>query len=159
MEGRLGPPECCSLASAPGRPPRVGPDEFGAGCPDPSVASICSAAGESLRTKIVTAIRQADALVPLWSAASSQAEWVCQEIGIATDANRLIIPGLLSPEAGLPSFLADTKYLSACGDLQTALAQLAELVAGHVRTKASNEQAKTFAVLAAFVALLFIVRE
>ena len=131
MEGRLGPPECCSLASAPGRPPRVGPDEFGAGCPDPSVASICSAAGE----------------------------WVCQEIGIATDANRLIIPGLLSPEAGLPSFLADTKYLSACGDLQTALAQLAELVAGHVRTKASNEQAKTFAVLAAFVALLFIVRE
>ena len=126
---------------------------------EPFVAEHDIAPGESLRESILTAIRQADAFVLLWSTASSQADWVRHEVGIATGAGRLIIPVLLSPEARLPSFLSDTKYLSACGNLQKGLAQLSELVAGHARSKASNEQAKAFAVLAALVALLFVARE
>ena len=126
---------------------------------EPFVAEHDIAPGESLRTSIITAIERADAFVLLWSGASSRAEWVRQEVGIATGMNRLIIPVLLSPEARLPSFLADTKYLSLCSDLQKGLAQLSGLVAGHVRTKASDQQAKAFTVLAAFVALLFVARE
>lgn len=67
--------------------------------------------GTALSPAIITAIKQCDLFVLLWSQNSKESEWVPQEIGIAKSDNKQIIPVVLQTGMKLPGFISDLKYL------------------------------------------------
>lgn len=61
------------------------------------VAEYSVAPGTPLSPAIVTAIKQCNLFILLWSHNSRTSEWVPQEIGIAKGRNKQIIPVVLQP--------------------------------------------------------------
>lgn len=110
--------------------------------------------GESLKTKIISAIKSCDVFLLLCSKSSKESEWVQQEVGIATAEGKAIIPIFLEPDLQLPGFLnKDIKYLSAHDDPEKAWALLKRNVFERAQKKHKTEG---LVWLALGVAILFL---
>lgn len=67
-------------------------------------------AGSSLSREITDRIRSCDLFLLLWSGHSGQSSYVANEIFVAKEHNREIIPIILQPYP-LPSILGDIKFM------------------------------------------------
>lgn len=74
--------------------------------------------GERLGTRIQNAIGNSNLFLLLWSKNSKESEWVSQEIGIAKQADKDILPVLLDNDLTVPGFISDLKYISAHENLE-----------------------------------------
>ena len=85
---------------------------------------------------MIQAIRSCDLFILLWSHSSRASDWVQQEIGIATHAEKTIIPVVLQQGLELPAFISNRKYLVAYQNPEYALAWLR----AHVIERAENQR-------------------
>lgn len=77
--------------------------------------------GERLTKKIQNAIENSHLFLLLWSKNSKESEWVSQEIGIAKQANKDILPILLDKNLKSPGFIGDLKYISGHKNLEETI--------------------------------------
>jgi hypothetical protein len=68
--------------------------------------------GTPLSPAIITAIKQCDLFILLWSVNSKESEWVPQEIGIASSDNKQIIPVVLQSGLSLPGLFGTLNILT-----------------------------------------------
>lgn len=88
------------------------------------VAEYSVAPGQSLPAEIITAIKDCNLLILLWSKNSKESEWVPQEIGIATSEKKPILPVVLHQNISLPGFISNLKYLPLYKNPDSALSWL-----------------------------------
>lgn len=84
--------------------------------------------GEVLDRKIERAIKNSHLFILFWSKNSRNSEWVGQEIGIAKQAEKDILPIILDKGLTAPGFISDLKYISAHNDLDKTIKQIHEEV-------------------------------
>jgi hypothetical protein len=89
------------------------------------------APGEGLTDRIVQEIKACRLFVLLWSSHSRGSEWVQREVGMARQAEKIVVPVKLDAEAELPGFLQDIKYVPAFRGLESALESLQNAMAAH----------------------------
>jgi hypothetical protein len=110
------------------------------------VAEYDVAPGTALSPAIITAIKQCDIFILLWSAHSKASEWVPQEIGIAKSDNKQIIPVVLHSGLTLPGFISDLKYLDVQKDPQSAFTWLRDNVYARATEKQKQENLAWLAI-------------
>lgn len=88
------------------------------------VAEYSVAPGKSLPAEIITAIKNCNLFILLWSTNSKESEWVPQEIGIAASDKKPILPIVLHPDISLPGFIKELKYLPVYKNPEGALSWL-----------------------------------
>lgn len=110
--------------------------------------------GQPLADSIKEGIRQSDLFVLLWSRHSEASDWVPQEIGIAKDADKPIIPVVLEEDVNPPAFVRDLKYLPAYRDPGEALSWLRQNVLARA-SKKQRERGMALMGLGALVVWLF----
>ncbi len=110
------------------------------------VAEYSVAPGTPLSSAIITAIKQSNLFILLWSQNSRASEWVPQEIGIAKSENKQIIPVVLQPNLPLPGFISDLKYLDVPKDPQGAFTWLRDNVHSQATEKQNQENAAWLAI-------------
>jgi hypothetical protein len=118
------------------------------------VAEYSVAPGTSLSPTIVSAIKQCNLFILLWSHNSRASEWVPQEIGIAKSENKQIIPVVLHPGLPLPGFISDLKYLDVPKNPQGAFTWLRDNVLAQATEKQKQESAAWLAIGGALLWLL-----
>ena len=125
---------------------------------DPSVevfvAEYSVLPGDKLNDKIKKAIRACDHFVLLWSKNSKASEWVSQEIAIAHENDKDILPIVLDEGLHLPGFINDLKYLPAYTGL-TASMQWAQKHLISSARKSENEKGLIILGLIAGAIVLF----
>lgn len=94
--------------------------------------------GQPLATDIVSAIRNCDLFLLLWSSNARGSEWVPQEIGIAKGTGKPIMPVVLHPGLELPGFIRDLKYVPLDKDPQSAVNWLHSHVVQQIDAKNRN---------------------
>ena len=99
-------------------------------------------AGESLTQEIKNAIGRCDFFILLWSRNAKDSNWVTQEIGIALQLNKLILPLLLEENLELPGFIKDLKYIDVPKNRQLAFEQAQDRVLGVYAKKMEVEKQK-----------------
>ncbi len=110
------------------------------------VAEYSVTAGTPLAPTIITAIKECDLFILLWSQHSRTSEWVPQEIGIAKAANKQIIPVVLQPNLPLPGFIGDLKYLDVPKNPQGAFTWLRDNLVAKGTEKQKQESAAWLAI-------------
>lgn len=110
------------------------------------VAEYSVAPGTPLSPAIITAIKQCDLFILLWSHNSRVSEWVPQEIGIAKSENKQIIPVVLQPDLHPPGFISDLKYLDVPKNPQAAFTWLRDNVVSQATEKQKQENAAWLAI-------------
>lgn len=80
---------------------------------DVYIAEYSALPGTVLDENIKAALKACDLFILFWSQHSKSSEWVPQEIGIAVEANKTIMPVVLEPNLALPGFIKKLKYLAA----------------------------------------------
>lgn len=110
------------------------------------VAEYSVAPGTPLSPAIVTAIKQCNLFILLWSHNSRTSEWVPQEIGIAKGENKQIIPVVLQPDLHLPGFISELKYLDVPKNPQAAFTWLRDNVISHATEKQKQESTAWLAI-------------
>jgi hypothetical protein len=92
---------------------------------DPSVevfvAEYSVRPGEKLNATIMKAIKECDHFVLLWSKNSKGSEYVSQEIALALNNDKDILPIVLDEGLHLPGFINDLKYLPAYKGLNESM--------------------------------------
>jgi len=83
-------------------------------------------AGEKLGGKIQNAIKNSQLFLLLWSKNSKESEWVSQEIGIAKQAEKDILPIILDKGMTAPGFISDLKYIASHDDLEKTVKDVQE---------------------------------
>lgn len=111
-------------------------------------------AGSPLAQSIITAIKQCDIFIVLWSRNADASDWVPQEVGIAKADNKHIIPVLLDPGLKPPGFMSDLKYLDATCDPQRAFTWLRDNVFAKATEKQKQEGLVWLGIGAALLWLL-----
>ena len=117
------------------------------------VAEYSVAPGTPLSGSIITAIKQCNLFILLWSQNSRSSEWVPQEIGIAKGESKQIIPVVLNRNLQLPGFISDLKYLDVPRNPNAAFTWLRDNVFAQATEKQKQE---TTAWLAVGGALLWL---
>jgi hypothetical protein len=102
------------------------------------IAEYSALPGVVIGEAIKNAIEACDLFILFWSRHSKVSEWVPQEIGIATQAKKTIMPIVLEPNLDLPGFIKELKYLPAYKDPYYAMGW----VRGHVYKNAREKQQK-----------------
>ena len=120
---------------------------------DVFVAEYSAAPGAPLSPSIITAIKQCDLFILLWSENARTSEWVPQEIGIAKAENKQIVPVVLQSNISLPGFISDLKYLDVPKNPAAAFTWLQQNVLAHATEKQKQE---TLAWLAIGGSLLWL---
>lgn len=100
------------------------------------IAEYSVSPGSQLTNTIVTAIKNCDLFVLLWSRNSRSSEWVTQEIGIARGDDKSMIPIVLEDGLQLPGFIKELKYLPAYQDPAESLVWLQQ----NIFDRAENQQ-------------------
>ncbi len=118
------------------------------------VAEYGVAPGTPLSPAIITAIKQCNLFILLWSYNSRASEWVPQEIGIAKSEGKKIIPVVLHPDLHLPGFISDLKYLDVPKNPQGAFAWLRDIVFSQATEKQKQESAAWLAISGVLLWLL-----
>ncbi len=118
--------------------------------------------GGSLAGKIRTAIRQSDAIVVLLTKSGAASAYVHQEIGVAIEAGRLVIPivergvSTLAMLGGIEYISLDTAHPEgAIRDLTRFLTGLAEKMR-HDEVLARRQQQKEMLVLLALLVMVLV---
>lgn len=92
---------------------------------DPSVdvfvAEYSVLPGEKLNATIIKAIKECHHFVLLWSKNSKGSEYVSQEIALALNNDKDILPMVLDEGLHLPGFINDLKYLPAYKGLSSSM--------------------------------------
>jgi hypothetical protein len=119
------------------------------------IAEYSTEPGDPLNQKIISAIKNCDLFVLLWSRNSDASDYVRQEIGIASALEKQIIPVLLDKKASLPAFVRGIKYLAAYDGMDNALNWIQE----NVKTRSIKYQRNiAFVVIVTLViAIVWIV--
>lgn len=99
------------------------------------VAEHSVAPGEPLGDSIADGIRKSDLFVLFWSRYAEDSDWIPQEIGIAKEAGKQIIPVVLDEGTEPPAFIRDLKYLPAHDGTEQALRAIRDDVQGRARWK------------------------
>ena len=99
------------------------------------IAEYSTVPGTPLSTEVLSAIKQCDLFLLLWSSNAQRSEWVPQEIGAATAASKSIMPVVLHAGIELPGFIRDLKYLALYQDPQAAAHWLHDHVLQRVTEK------------------------
>lgn len=94
--------------------------------------------GQSLSARIMSAIKGCDLFILLWSSNAKTSDWVPQEIGIATGAQKPIMPVVLHAGIGLPGFAHGLKYLELYKNPQGAAQWLREFVIAQQQKKETD---------------------
>lgn len=102
----------------------------------------------ALNKEIIQAIRTCDLFVLLWTQEARKSDYVPQEIGIAVDANRTILPVVMEDDLPVPGFISDLKYLPAHRNFEGSFQWLAQFVRDNATRQQNNQN------LAALVATL-----
>ncbi|TXH06129.1 MAG: toll/interleukin-1 receptor domain-containing protein [Nevskiaceae bacterium] len=118
------------------------------------VAEYSVAPGTPLSPAIITAIKQCDLFILLWSQNSRASEWVPQEIGIAKCEGKKIVPVVLQSNLHLPGFISDLKYLDVPKNPQGAFTWLRDNVVSQASEKQKQESAAWLAIGGALLWLL-----
>jgi len=119
------------------------------------IAEYSVSPGSQLNETIVTAIKNCDLFVLLWSRNSQFSDYVPQEIGIARGNNKPILPIVLEDGLQLPGFIKELKYLPAYRNPAESLLWLQQ----HILARAEKQQQTNALVLlglAAGLVWLFI---
>ena len=104
----------------------------------PFLAQYSVAPGQALSAEIITAIRNCDLFLLLWSDHARGSDWVPQEIGIARGADKAIVPVVLHPGIQLPGFIRDLKYLEVYMDPTAAVQWLCQEINTRMKQKDSD---------------------
>jgi len=80
--------------------------------------------GERLSATIQNSINNSHLFLLLWSKNSKESDWVSQEIGIAKQADKDILPILLDKDLNAPGFISDLKYVSAHENLEKTVKEV-----------------------------------
>lgn len=124
---------------------------------DPSVevfvAEYSVRPGEKLNATIIKAIKKCDHFVLLWSKNSKGSEYVSQEIALALNNDKDILPIVLDEGLHLPGFINDLKYLPAYKGLNASM-QWVENYLTNVAKKSERE--KAWAILALVTGAIFL---
>ena len=99
-------------------------------------------AGEDLSKEIKEAIARCDLFVLLWSQEARRSDWVPQEIGIADQQGKLIVPLVLEENLQLTGFISGLKYIDVTKDRQLAFEEAQSRVFEAVEKKKKLEQEK-----------------
>jgi hypothetical protein len=118
------------------------------------VAEYSVAAGADLSNSIITAIKNSDLFVLLWSHHAKNSEWVPQEIGVAKGCNKPVIPVVLHSGVEIPGFLKGIKYLPLYKNPKQALAWLQKNVAVKVADTSQKEALTWLGLSGAFLWLI-----
>ena len=100
------------------------------------IAEYSVSPGSPLNNTIVTAIKNCDLFVLLWSRNSKFSDYVPQEIGIARGNNKPILPIVLEKGLKLPGFIKELKYLPAYRNPAESLIWLKK----HIFTRAEKQE-------------------
>ncbi len=120
------------------------------------IAEYSVSPGNQLNNTIVTAIKNCDLFVLLWSRNSKFSEYVPQEIGIARGNNKPIFPIVLEDGLELPGFIKELKYLPAYRNRAESLIWLQQ----NIFSRADKQQQTTAWVLLALgLALVFLLSQ
>lgn len=115
------------------------------------VSEYAVAPGAPLASTIKANIRTCDLFVLLWSENARASEWVPQEIGIAHDQNKVILPIVLQAGLELPGFIRDVRYIAAFRDPQSAAQQLRDYVASNSAIKHNQQAALLILAIGGFI--------
>ena len=91
---------------------------------------------------IKEAIARCDLFVLLWSQEARRSDWVPQEIGIADQQGKLIVPLVLEENLQLTGFISGLKYIDVTKDRQLAFKEAQSRVFEAVEKKKKLEQEK-----------------
>lgn len=118
------------------------------------VAEYSIVPGQPLADTIVAAIKNCNLFILLWSNNSKQSEWVPQEIGIASAAQKTILPVILEPDLQLPGFISSLKYLPIYKSPEEAMSWLRTNVFEQAQKKEQSDGIVWLGIGAAIVWLL-----
>jgi len=121
------------------------------------IAEYSVSPGSKLADTIVTAIKNCDLFVLLWSRNSISSEYVPQEIGVARGHNKYMLPIVLEDGLQLPGFIKELKYLPAYRDRAESLIWLQQHIFDRAETQQqqqTNEQQTNAVVLLGLGAVL-----
>lgn len=102
-----------------------------------------------LNAEIIQAIRNSDLFVLLWSQDARASDYVQQEIGIAVDANKTILPVVMEDNLPVPGFINNLKYLPAHKNWEGSFQWLAQFV--HDNAARQQDKQKLGALLAMLI--------
>ena len=95
--------------------------------------------GEILKDVIVKAINDCNLFVVIWSENSSSSDYVRQEIGVATGANKKILPIILDADDKIPAFLYGIKYIHGQDDIETSFNTATSIIVQESDQKSKSE--------------------
>lgn len=98
--------------------------------------------GQNLPEEIKKAIRDCDVFILLWSQSARGSDWVPQEIGIAQELGKQIVPLVLEEGLGLTGFIRELKYIPVYKDPEAALELALEMVFAGNSKKTEVEKQK-----------------
>jgi hypothetical protein len=110
--------------------------------------------GSLLSDTIITAIKNCNLFLLLWSKNSKYSEWVPQEIGIATSEGKPIVPIVIEPGLELPGFIKNRRYLAAYKDPDVALKWMRQNIFENARRKEQTDGLVWMGIAAAVLWLL-----
>ena len=117
------------------------------------IAEYSVSPGSQLNNTIVTAIKNCDLFVLLWSRNSKFSEYVPQEIGIARGNNKPMLPITLEDGLQLPGFIKELKYLPAYRDPAESLIWLQQYIFARAE---KQQQTNALVLLGLGVALVWL---
>lgn len=117
------------------------------------IAEYSVAPGQSLPAEIISAIKNCNLFILLWSRNSKESEWVPQEIGIAISEKKPILPAVLEPDISLPGFISNLKYLPVYKKPGSALSWLRANVFEQAQKKEQTDGLVWLGLGAAVIAL------
>jgi len=113
--------------------------------------------GESLNDSIIKNIKESDLFILLWSKNADKSAYVKQEIGIATGANKQIIPFVLDKRAKLPAFVGENiKHIPAYENLEKSIEALKRTTWGKAAVKQTTKENKETIIAVGLMILLVI---
>ena len=106
------------------------------------IAEYSALPGVRLDEDIKRNLSTCDLFCVLWSRNAKDSGWVQQEIGIAEDRRRLIVPIVLDRDLPPPGFIQDRKFIPAYEGTDNAIKRLMEIIAANAsrKTLAIQEQ-------------------
>ena len=110
--------------------------------------------GEKLNDSIIRAIKSCDHFVLLWSKNARSSEYVSQEIALALNNDKNILPIVLDKGSQLPGFIKDLKFLPAYMGLKESLKWVQNYLTDTAK-KSERERAWIILVLAVGSIILF----
>lgn len=115
------------------------------------------APGAVLNAEIIQAIRSCDLFVLLWTHDARASDYVQQEIGIAVDANKLILPVVMEDNLPVPGFISCRKYLNAHEDWNGSFHRLTEVIQSNARRQ--QDQHKTIALVVLLIGGIWLLSQ